>query len=306
MKRIIFCILLLCPLISLRATSIDTSVFRYFPLAAGNRWTWYVNQNFAPGPSWEVTKIEGVSVLGGHLLYYFRRDVYIVLSLYHYYNHGYMRIDSLSGNLYSYDSLGLGQCLMDSLNSKKGDSAYTICGSSWYRCDTGTYSIFNQNPKTKTFSYSNYFEAGGYHKYSLNFGRVYAHGQAVMSTTDITLRGCVINSILSGDTSVLVGVQSISTEIPESFSLYQNYPNPFNPSTKIKFEVPRVGAQYIEPLQLRVYNSLGQQVAVLVNEQLQPGTYEVEWNAAEYPSGAYFYRLEAGNYAESKKMLMIK
>jgi hypothetical protein len=120
-----------------------------------------------------------------------------------------------------------------------------------------------------------------------------------------------------GDTSFPVGVNQISTEVPESFTLYQNYPNPFNPSTKIKFDVPDndtpplkgEGAPMVRrgmTTQLIIYNSLGQEVAVLVNEQLQPGTYEVDWIAADMPSGVYYYTLTAGEQLHTKKMVLIK
>ncbi len=98
-----------------------------------------------------------------------------------------------------------------------------------------------------------------------------------------------------------IGVKPISTKTPESFSLSQNYPNPFNPFTKIDFELPV--KSFVE---LVVYNSLGQTIAQLVNEQLKQGTYTVDWNASGSPSGIYFYRITAGDYTETKKMILVK
>ncbi len=86
-----------------------------------------------------------------------------------------------------------------------------------------------------------------------------------------------------------------------SFALGQNYPNPFNPSTVIKFTVD--SRQFTV---LKVYNLLGQEVATLIEEMKEPGSYQVEWNAAEQPSGMYFYRLSAGTYRETNKMLLLK
>ncbi len=103
-----------------------------------------------------------------------------------------------------------------------------------------------------------------------------------------------------------IGITPISTQVPKQFSLSQNYPNPFNPTTKIKFSVPLVGNGRDRSVQLTIYNALGQVVAVLVNEKLNPGTYEVNWDAANYPSGVYFYKLEAGSNSETKKMIMLK
>lgn len=101
--------------------------------------------------------------------------------------------------------------------------------------------------------------------------------------------------------SDIIGINTISTEIPEVFSLAQNFPNPFNPSTKINFQVSVT--KYVE---LKVYDIPGNEVAELVSRQLKPGTYEVDWNAVEYPSGVYFYRLNAGEFSETKKMVLIK
>ncbi len=99
-----------------------------------------------------------------------------------------------------------------------------------------------------------------------------------------------------------VNITPISSEIPNSFSLKQNYPNPFNPATKIRFDIP--GS--LKQVKLSVYNSIGQEVEVLIDEQLQPGIYEYDLNASSYPSGVYFYRLEAGDFSETKRMVLVK
>ena len=112
--------------------------------------------------------------------------------------------------------------------------------------------------------------------------------------------------ILNTTNGGAIGIEPISSEVPDKFVLFQNYPNPFNPSTKIKFEIPSVGARHAVPVRLIIYDILGREIAVLVNEQLKPGTYEVEWDASAYPSGVYFYRLTAGNFAETKKMVLLK
>ena len=83
--------------------------------------------------------------------------------------------------------------------------------------------------------------------------------------------------------------------------MLQNYPNPFNPTTNIRFELPNSGS-----VKLVVFDALGREVATLVNEKLTPGTYEVDWNGSEYPSGTYFYKLTAGDYVETKKMILVK
>jgi hypothetical protein len=101
--------------------------------------------------------------------------------------------------------------------------------------------------------------------------------------------------------SELIGIKQISELVPSSYSLSQNYPNPFNPSTKIRFDVPKQ-----DFLILKIFDVLGREITTLVNEKLKPGTYEVEWNGSNYPSGVYFYKIYAKNYTETRKMVLIK
>jgi enterochelin esterase family protein len=88
---------------------------------------------------------------------------------------------------------------------------------------------------------------------------------------------------------------------PTSYQLLQNYPNPFNPSTTISFDVPK--ASYVT---LRVFNLLGQEVATVVSENLQPGAYRYRFDAGRLASGVYIYRLNAGGYVQTKKMTLMK
>jgi len=88
---------------------------------------------------------------------------------------------------------------------------------------------------------------------------------------------------------------------PKEFYLTQNYPNPFNPLTKVNYQIPELSFAT-----LRVYNVLGNEIATLVNEEKPIGSYEVEFNATGLPSGIYFYRLKAGSFFETKKMVLMK
>ena len=107
-------------------------------------------------------------------------------------------------------------------------------------------------------------------------------------------------------------IRKISTVVPNKFNLAQNYPNPFNPSTKIQFQIPSIPLSRGVPegrgvsVTLKIYDLLGREIAALINQPLLPGTYEVEWDAAGYPSGVYFYRLSAGDYLNTKKLVLVK
>jgi len=106
------------------------------------------------------------------------------------------------------------------------------------------------------------------------------------------------------------GITSVSgslNQIPQGFYLFQNYPNPFNPVTKIKFDIPTLKeAREITNTKLIIYDVLGREVAVLVKEQLSPGTYEIAWDGSNCTSGVYFYKLITGFYSETRKMILLK
>ena len=85
------------------------------------------------------------------------------------------------------------------------------------------------------------------------------------------------------------------------FKLDQNYPNPFNPTTSIKFELPKSSH-----ISLSVYDVLGREVSVLVNEKMEAGIHEVKFDGANVASGVYFYRLQTGDLVQSKRLLLLK
>jgi len=93
----------------------------------------------------------------------------------------------------------------------------------------------------------------------------------------------------------------IDSELPVQFSLSQNYPNPFNPSTVINYSLPVDGI-----VTLKIYNTIGQEVATLVNEMHDAGLKSVTWDASNMPSGIYYYKLQAGSFSDTKKLLLMK
>ncbi|MBZ0198675.1 MAG: T9SS type A sorting domain-containing protein [Ignavibacteriaceae bacterium] len=97
--------------------------------------------------------------------------------------------------------------------------------------------------------------------------------------------------------------------IANNFSLEQNYPNPFNPSTKIKFTLPSPSqgeGPRVRSITLKIYDILGCEITTLINKELAPGNYEVEFNGSSLASGVYFYRLEAGSFIQTKKMILLR
>ena len=120
----------------------------------------------------------------------------------------------------------------------------------------------------------------------------------------------VVYNKLNNGSSNLFGksVRTLNTDINESVTLlpgkiflYQNYPNPFNPVTNLEFGISDLGF-----VSLKVYDALGQEVRTLANEIRSPGNYNVEFDGSDLPSGIYFYKLEAGDFVETKRMILLK
>jgi len=105
----------------------------------------------------------------------------------------------------------------------------------------------------------------------------------------------------AGGTDVLTGIEQISTELPKTFTMSQNYPNPFNPTTTFQFQMPLSGL-----VTVKVFDILGREVAILLNEVKSAGVYQITWNASILPSGVYFYQLHAGSFLEVKKAVLLK
>jgi len=97
------------------------------------------------------------------------------------------------------------------------------------------------------------------------------------------------------------GAGNISSLIPSKYELSQNYPNPFNPTTKINFAIPKQGL-----VTMKIYDVLGREVRTLVNEVKQAGNYTVDFNAMEFASGVYFYKLTSGDFSDIKRMILVK
>lgn len=112
-----------------------------------------------------------------------------------------------------------------------------------------------------------------------------------------SLDGCIISDTVYGRMTAV----NPEPEIPEDFQLMQNYPNPFNPSTSISFSIPKHAH-----VRLQVFNSLGQLIRTLVDKDKQPGTYTITWDATRKASGMYLYRMEAGEFVQTKKAILIR
>lgn len=107
--------------------------------------------------------------------------------------------------------------------------------------------------------------------------------------------------ILYANLDILVGIKQVETDVPSSYRMGQNYPNPFNPSTIINFSIPERGL-----VTLKIYNMLGEEIAELVNNVKDAGSYEVSFKAVNLASGTYIYKIQSGDFTATKKMMLIK
>ncbi|MCI0448283.1 MAG: T9SS type A sorting domain-containing protein [Chlorobi bacterium] len=229
----------------------------------------------------------------------------------------------------NWNYLGLGNQAVRSLALNTNN---VFAGTANWMYPTGVYLSTNNgttwtstslnNRNVFAIAVSGYYVFGGTYNYgvyaSTNNGANWVQWNVGLG--DLTINAlCTFNGFVFAATnygvyrrplSELTGIKSVSNQIPNEFSLYQNYPNPFNPVTKIRFELP-VGAT--RRVSLTVYDALGREIASLVNDELNPGTYEVDWDASNYPpgggqvpSGVYFYKLVAGDFTQTKKMILLK
>jgi Secretion system C-terminal sorting domain/Galactose oxidase, central domain len=159
----------------------------------------------------------------------------------------------------------------------------------WNFCTQSWQSGLPNNSQAR----SNYKACG------LGYDRIYMAGG--YTNTGVGTTEVIIFSQIEGPCQNMVGINGNSNSIPERFELHQNYPNPFNPSTKISFSLPSSGF-----VKLEVYDLHGGLVRDLTSKTYSAGTHSIDFNASELPSGVYLYKIQAGNFTDSKRMVLIK
>lgn len=236
----------------------------------------------------------------------------------------WVRFDTLTGNFMSYDVSNscfpqyVDEKLIDSLDSDTGDTLMDCAINQKVTC-TSRKKIFLFNDSLMSIDfrrqYSTPFSSSENRKAYVNIFGLYkyvgtSYGIMGFSAIDYTLKGCVYQNQVYGDTSMnITNVEFISTEAPSDYKLFQNYPNPFNPETDFKFQLSKSGL-----INLSIYNINGRLIETLINQNLPEGEYKINWNAKNLPSGTYFYRLTINDsesssrhvFSQTKKMLLIK
>lgn len=289
----------------IKSLQIPEEVLNFYPLSIGNKWVYdEVTVVQDPYPNYYhsilVKEVLGDTIAPNGKHYYKVNDETIwessVLE----------RVDSIEGMVYRYyedSSLPENEYLAYDLLAEVGDTI------SSYRMG------FNTVMFTTMYTES-MFEKWGLTKPKKVFQEYTLHPPIFSLTEDIgvdsiyfyfdfgdtwiVLKGCVIDGVVYGDTSV-VSVEDEETPIATSFKLEQNYPNPFNSTTNIQYAIS--SRQFVS---LKVYDILGREIAVIINEEKLPGEYEVKFDAKNLSSGIYYYQLVSGNYIETKKMVLLR
>ncbi len=170
-----------------------------------------------------------------------------------------------------------------------------VFGANGYKLLISTDSLFNTTRLDTTIVPSQFtVPAGVLFGSSIYYWRVRAFNVGGFGPWSVTWRF----------TTQIIGIEPISEIIPDKYMLYNNFPNPFNPVTKIRLDIP-TGSSVTQTF-LSVYDLLGREVEILINELLKPGTYEVDWNGSRFSSGLYFYRMVTGSYTAIRKMVLVK
>ena len=194
-----------------------------------------------------------------------------------------------------------------------GDGVFlsTDNGTSWTRASTGltgTYVSSFAVSGTNLFAGTYGFSGGVF--LSTDNGTSWTQASTGLTSTLVSALAVSGTNLFAGTdggvwrrplSEMITSVEGLPTDLPTHFSLKQNYPNPFNPSTTISYDLPRKSQ-----VRLAVFNALGQQVASLVDGEQQAGYYDVRFFGSGLASGAYFYRLQAGNFVETKRLLLLK
>lgn len=301
-------------IISIKKLPPDPQLFRFLPSEINNTWFYDVtvwDQGWPPVYNQYTQK---VSVEKDTLIGITGRTYRKIITQ-NYQAPGsvrYYRTDSSAGLLFALDPVYNSEYPIHDFLAEPGDTIpYDFNGYNFEFTRTIFDSAFIQSFKGSDYltkSYHNIFTLLSYsYELAEEIGKLRFHYGYDFGVTFGILKGWIFNGVVFGDTT-FTGVKDEATA-PEAFKLSQNYPNPFNPSTVIRFSLP-----VLSKVELKIFDLLGREIMTLVNEEKPAGNYEVEFNAlksqgnntTELPNGIYFYRLKAGNFTQTRKMILMR
>lgn len=265
----------------------QTSSNSYFPLEVGNRWDYFVMLDPPGGPPYyDTLSIEILSreeLPNGKSYFVFSEAIpFSPLTK-------YVRMDD--GFVYFYKIEDSTDCFAFRFDLPHQTNYYNCVGYDLFVLHHGMISL------GPYLAIIDSVQEHWPYRFSKKLGVIeYFKGGIIEITYE--LRGCKISGEIFGN--LLVSVDN-GNNLINQFNLNQNYPNPVNPTTKIKYSIPKTSK-----VKLTVFDVLGVGIETLVNEEEPVGIYEVSWNANGLPSGIYFYQLRAGEFVDTKKMMLLR
>lgn len=281
------------------------SVLSFYPLQTGNIWQYWYHYKIAYTNRSESTYVT-VKIVGDTLMPNGKSYKVFDKVIFGYNSPRtlFQRVDSVSGNVYSYLEFihPPFERLTDSLFAGVGDYFGDLSGSR-FKCQTiDTITVFGIRTVSKLFSYNTSFSPDV--TLACGFGIIRSkrmEDNPVYPIYDWYVYDLVYMKINGVEYGTLTNIEATQANAPSSMSLEQNYPNPFNPTTKIEFDVSTTSFTT-----LKICDVLGREVTTLVAEILNPGHYRRIWNADNYSSGVYFYSLTSNSFRITKKGLLQK
>jgi len=283
------------------------SIFSQSQFAVGNRWDFYEGSWNGQGEGSRDTIVYSITsdtlITNGFTYYRINPSLWFL---------DFVRADSVG--LHYYDTLNQREWLLFKYELENCYENYPDCeyisaaylrdvsdSSNYvkiYKWNEGKTNLFGDSIKT----YQYFYDTGLDDSYSItinpDFGFLGIDYSDMFGHYGLSLIGCNLSGVTYGH---LTSVKNY--ELNTNFILSQNYPNPFNPTTTINFTIP-VGRQHAA--YLRIYDVLGNEIETLINGILRPGNYSIEFNGKNLSSGIYFYKLQIGAFAQTKKMLLLK
>ncbi|MEG8947173.1 T9SS type A sorting domain-containing protein [Rosettibacter firmus] len=267
-------------------------VLKLYPLATGNKWIyhevgWAADIYLHPINDFKTIEVISDTIINNIRFYKIKEREFI----------HYETIDSSNGKIYIayFDGDNINYFNERNLNALPGDDFSR--GMVREIADSVKY-IFGKNRFDRKFYinsldviFQEYVDGIGLYREERSFDFGY---------TISVLKGFIIDGVLYGDTTK-VDVKDEKEKIPKDYILYQNYPNPFNSETIITFSIPKH-----EHVILKIYDVLGREISTLFNKELEAGFHEFKFNAQNYYSGIYFYKIKAGNFSDTRKMILLK
>ncbi len=267
----------------IKSLPVSQDVFNWFPLKVGNKWIYSsYEREYNPGgpPNYyflgtKIMEVRKDTIIFGKPYFILENDL---LNRYVFNERMFLRVDSSSGSIFRYWPELSGEFLFHNLIAEIGDTIFYPPGppQTYYKLlDESPIEFLGYNTFIRVYSE---FQPGGCgHNLIKGFGLSYAYFDEFGGFED-NLKGCILNGVVYGDTTFIVGIHDENQFVPTEFKLFQNYPNPFNPSTRIQYQVSSKSQ-----VSLKVYDVLGNDITTLVDEYKLAESYEVEFSASDGP-----------------------